>query len=550
MNFTIKNISLYHSCSLFLFFLMFLLFFYVTRYTPFHSDDYSFYLLGLSLESQFKFYLNWSGRVLANYGSTLLVLPKNLIFAAFLKSLLASLTVLLIIKIGFINSTKSRDNFFVTNILYATIFIIFFNFHPTIGQVILWNVGAGHYLLTSFFSILFIYLLVSLSNTSSKWLYYICLFVALPAGLSNEFMSVFITFFFVYYFIFNKKINKTKLIPIGFLLAIGVSLLVFSPGNSARLHCGAFDSYLSRSIIEKFIYFVSHDLRTVISVLKLPIFLGIVLIGINFTRSREIDKRALIFYCFGWTVIFLFFLSPYVVIRTLYVPFIILMLSISCSFATLLKQNVINSRCMSKPFFLILSLFFVIVALFIQHYISLATSVKSTYYQQQFRDKLVKMNLKDVEIPNYYWLKEFKSGDHIDYFFSPGSYAKFLDVNSKIKQKNINFDYGVLIKGRRTIANNKTGDQISIYSKRQRLVNLSSLVIELNDSVLLNDFSSLILIDDTGLAISYYLTENNYYHDVSMKKLYIGLTSSLPRTCFVRVMINDELYTLKQKVCL
>ena len=92
---------------------MYFLFFYITIFTPFHSDDYSYYLKGLSFETHISHYLNWSGRFVADYLSSLLLATKSQLLTAMIRSLVCSLLVVLIFKIGFnrdsINKTSATD---------------------------------------------------------------------------------------------------------------------------------------------------------------------------------------------------------------------------------------------------------------------------------------------------------------------------------------------------------------------------------------------------------------------------------------------------------
>ncbi|MGL9734119.1 MAG: hypothetical protein ACR5LD_07150 [Symbiopectobacterium sp.] len=42
-----------------------------------HSDDYRYYLLGISLEAQFNHYITWSGRFVVDYANSLLFFTHN-----------------------------------------------------------------------------------------------------------------------------------------------------------------------------------------------------------------------------------------------------------------------------------------------------------------------------------------------------------------------------------------------------------------------------------------------------------------------------------------
>lgn len=78
------------------------------------------------------------------------------------------------------------------------------------------------------------------------------------------------------------------------------------------------------------------------------------------------------------------------------------MVSISCSLATLLNNKFSSVSYRSKSFFALVSILLAGIYWFTMHYVAIAVSVKSTYYQQYYRDKLVSQNLDNVIIPNYY----------------------------------------------------------------------------------------------------------------------------------------------------
>lgn len=44
---------------------------------PIHSDDYRYYLLGISPESHFHHYMTWSGRIIADYTSALILYTRS-----------------------------------------------------------------------------------------------------------------------------------------------------------------------------------------------------------------------------------------------------------------------------------------------------------------------------------------------------------------------------------------------------------------------------------------------------------------------------------------
>ena len=53
--------------------IIFALIYFVAYQVPFHSDDYSYFQQGLSLDAHIKHYVNWSGRFITDYTSAILL---------------------------------------------------------------------------------------------------------------------------------------------------------------------------------------------------------------------------------------------------------------------------------------------------------------------------------------------------------------------------------------------------------------------------------------------------------------------------------------------
>lgn len=312
---------------------MFFIFFYITKNTPFQSDDYFFYLLGLDFNNHLIQYMNWSGRVIADYFSPLMLYFKSHVIAAFIQASAASISVMLIYKIGMLNlGNYSQDikHRFVSKIAFGIIlFTIFFNFHPTLGLGVLWCVGASNYLITTCISLCFIYLLFNQNNYSSLLNFASCVFFGFIAGICFEYISVFLTLLFIFYFFNCKVLSKKRLFVIGLFLALGCAILVFCPGNYVRLHSGGNEDFLNRTMTEKIVYFYSKEFSFVLYKLKYIVIINLLLMFFSYSCNKKIDTLSAVFFVISIVIILTLFVSPSVAERVLIIPFVIFMLSIS-----------------------------------------------------------------------------------------------------------------------------------------------------------------------------------------------------------------------------
>lgn len=524
--------------NLMLFVIMYFLFFYITIFTPFHSDDYSYYLKGLSFETHISHYLNWSGRFVADYLSSLLLATKSQLLTAMIRSLVCSLLVVLIFKIGFNRDSINKKASFIFPII---IFALFFDNIPSIGQGILWIVGFANYSFTTFFGVLFIFLFQRLNRNSNALTYLFCGIIAFLAGLSTEFMALFLSMYFTYYFFTTKELSRTKLLIVGVPLALGVMILIFAPGNYVRLYSGNYDEYVSKSFLEKILYFFQHGLSYSLNKLKFLILLGAILQFITYKSSKKLDKRSLTFFCLAIINVLLIFLSPYASKRALIIPFTILMISISCSLSTI-EKTYFTSNNEHKKANIILKLSLTIsLLLFIFHYLFVAIPVTRTYYQDQFRNYLVMQNHKNVEIPQYYWISEYRSGDKIDWYFNPGTMASFFGVKSKISLKKSNFDYGSIVDGVHVNLLSKNKKIATLHIKKHLILMKTTFIIGLEENTPIKNQNKIDLIDKKGQRETLYISKDNMIADKQNKIIYLGITKKINLGNLKSVIFNDEI---------
>lgn len=189
--------------------------------------------------SQLSFYFTWSGRIVNNTLAQLFAWSGKNTFNI-CNALVCTLLVMEIywcIHKGNVSLTFKPD-------MLCWIFFVFWAFTPRFPSVVLWLVGAFHYLWPAFFLLAFLLPYVhkyyfSQDMFVSNYKFSLgMLFLGLIAGCTNENSVCWIIFILVIYlFYINKKEPGTQIWMFAGLvgLIIGYAFLMLSPGNYARL---------------------------------------------------------------------------------------------------------------------------------------------------------------------------------------------------------------------------------------------------------------------------------------------------------------------------
>ncbi|ECP3949290.1 hypothetical protein FZQ09_24335, partial [Salmonella enterica] len=112
--------------------------FFINFFNPLMSDDYGYSLMGFDVDKHIFHYTSWSGRLLADFISPLLLSIKS---KALLSAIQSVALLLLIFIICSIAKAQGRE---INKGLYASILSIYFISHPNFGQVNLWIVGSAN----------------------------------------------------------------------------------------------------------------------------------------------------------------------------------------------------------------------------------------------------------------------------------------------------------------------------------------------------------------------------------------------------------------------
>jgi len=190
------------------------------------------------IASQISFYFTWSGRVVNNTLSQLFIWVGKDVFNVFN----AFASVILVLEIYWC-ANKGKITFSFDIFRLAWLFLLFWVFTPGFPSVVLWLVGACHYLWTAVlltgFLIPYIrkYYCLEKQVVDNCWFSLIMLVSGVLAGCTNENSVCWIVLLLLAFIASNRKNPSFEgwMYTGVFGLVLGYAILMLSPGNIVRL---------------------------------------------------------------------------------------------------------------------------------------------------------------------------------------------------------------------------------------------------------------------------------------------------------------------------
>lgn len=245
--------------KLFLFLFLWALVFIINFLTPFHSDDFGYAQFTFKFDTFYKQYVTWSGRLVADFFSTMLLSITWL----WLKALINAFG---FVSLAFVISKTTTKNQKTISLTFLFTFMLYWVGHPVLGQTTFWIVGAANYLWTTLFAAIYLYFVVGQSSFyNKKNSPFLLIPFSIIAGISNENTAVTLAFFTfclmsLEKFYFKKSIGK---LLICFLpLLIGCGILILAPGNAVRASADNFVEWQTWSLVDKVWYQLSVRMVT------------------------------------------------------------------------------------------------------------------------------------------------------------------------------------------------------------------------------------------------------------------------------------------------
>ena len=446
--------------------IIYALIYFVEYQVPFHSDDYSFYLMGLSLDDRLRQYINWSGRFITDFtASFLLNIFEKPIYMAINSFVLLAVIIIISILPNIVRKEKKITR--GSSIILWIVFMLYWVSNPNLGQTTFWIVGSANYLWTLFWASLYFAFFLYLLNKDSTVtvIQNILLFLSgIFAGLSNEAVGFSVVLFTIAMFFIYWKEKRFSLI-VGLLSsAIGYAFMIFAPGNYSRLNFYEFDGWRELSFVDKFLQFFWDRMPGAFGdfylVYLLFIFMLIAVLWIQ--NGKKIDDKAytfsFIFMTLSVCTICMFVVSPYLAPRSestslyyslLALSFIAYILIDSEKWERIISFGVLTAVC---------GIFFIISYTFLS-YAYVQTNTQAGI--REFIIKEAKYNGNDTAvIPDWYFTRLPKDSDKFDTFRS-GDMPKYYGLNN-IEWKNVTFNYAVIENTKPININEKLMDGLTL----------------------------------------------------------------------------------------
>lgn len=418
----------------------YLLVLYIAIYTPMQSDDFPYSQIGLGLSKHYAHYMNWSGRVVADYVSTLLLSTNNHIITSIINSAGSIVLVYLISLLPF--SLTGHRSVTKRCALFTFIFLLYFIANPNLGQVMFWVVGSANYTWTNIFILLSINLMLSeLRKERNEAIPLTILFVAsILGGASNE--NTCITFVLInlcalLYFRFNSGRFSPPIIISLCGSFIGSCIMLLAPGNYVRASDPNLDAWRNSHIFRKWMRLIYDTIPDVMAHNWVALVVLIV-ISIGLIASTNINKK-LIHLAFIFIAAFIIsnavmIASPGYAERTMNGQFIFLLCSVSLIASNISKKVGIIPASAA---------FASMVVYFVPQYYSIITTYKAAYRQHEVRESLIHeahdRGLKELSIPAFFPIGLLKKSDMFDDYTSRHM-AGYYDMH-KITSYPVGFDY-------------------------------------------------------------------------------------------------------------
>jgi len=444
--------------------------------TPFHSDDFWYGAMGLSWKVHYDHYMNWSGRVVADYISCLLLSIDSRVVIAFIKALSTTLFFYLI---GLLPAMVLKKRYVTW--VPLVVFMAYWLNNSTLGETTFWIVGAAVYFFTSIFALVFLCYYVEICEKQNLWYWIVGFVLGILAGCSVECLAVALIpcFGCIVYLLRhqgrNINYNGTAFMFLG--LCVGVMILLLSPGSYQRL-LQDYSGWLAMPVWDK----ITIKLNAIVGkfpiiyfqLLKCGMVTWFLLWYSNNLTSFRLKNKA----CIVWSLLFIggafvsvfsMVCSPTLPLRAWHATTVFLMIAFSFFFYC----DFTDVKCKVGVYLAVALILFIP---FVQSYAYVLSSYSAAKEQEILRLGSIQYHKErgdlDFSIPRYYFPALMKETDRFDAHHTPKHYGKYFGVNT-IGVQDVDFDYSKILHYDKI----KRSNGFKIYMADRHLIHRNGVVI-------------------------------------------------------------------------
>lgn len=423
--------------------IVFILILIPSLHIPMHSDDYVYTLMGNGFSGHIGLYLNWSGRFITDYISTIL-LSLNYYVREIINSIIFTLLILFISLIPVV--ADSKDNLIwkkFNPIIFFLIFILYWIANPALGETSFWIVGSANYMWTNLFITIYLFLLFYCIKKKNIFLIdkLLLIFFSLLAGCSNENTGLIVALISLSIYFYLDRKNKLILFTfIGNLL--GYLVLILAPGNYVRIEKTGGAEWYSLPLMERIKVHLFERIPASVNI-DIKIIFFILLIFIIFyvaykkVRNKNLNNIVYILCFFIGSIFTILILvgSPGIAFRSLNGTLVLLLITASFIFFILSK-----TKFTSINIIMLIGVLFIFIPSYIYFYNAIYYTNKQDSIRKEIIMKAKANNEKVVNIPKFYFTHLWKDTDKFDLYFNGIAMAKCYDLN-EIVEYPVFFNY-------------------------------------------------------------------------------------------------------------
>lgn len=426
-------------------FVAFMSIFIVEWYTPLHSDDYKYAMLGNTFDAHIHHYLTWSGRVVADYASTLLLASESRFIISAMTGLLVVAFCYFIVKTptGTLRWKKHDTS------IFALIFLTFWLSNPNIGQVVFWIVGSANYLWTNLFVVAWIWNLYRIHTQREEHTQIAMLILGLLAGCSNESIAPFVVglaaLAIVHDLWQHKKLKLNKCLYFVTTL-IGASILIFCPGNYQRAKG---EDWYHASLVEQVVIHLKERMPGHLALIWISyVILALLALILLYAQKKgfrfnKFNLRLVVLsMLIGIGTSFIMVASPSYPDRVVMSTFVFFLLAIS-----FLARELLNTldRAADRG---VSAINVLLAGIFIWSYTLMCTAYIHVYQQDLVRLDIIEaqqqQHKREFVIPDFDFPRMQNRGGEFDFWHEDAVYGKYFGVQS-IARKSTGVDYSIMV---------------------------------------------------------------------------------------------------------